>query len=112
VQYQSTTEGSTVEKSAETQTSIRLASHLVRAPNSRSGGYEFASPMRRELGALTKSEVRLSTGPIYTNTSKNRIQETIYFIGLICRLAPGFNYRGARVVCCGRILALRYPGSG
>jgi hypothetical protein len=28
-----------VEKPAETQISIRLASHLVRAPNSRSGGH-------------------------------------------------------------------------
>jgi hypothetical protein len=33
--------------------SIRLASHLVRAPYSRFGGREFKSPM--ELGALTKS---------------------------------------------------------
>jgi hypothetical protein len=32
VQYQSSTGGSTVKKPAETQTSIRLASHLVRAP--------------------------------------------------------------------------------
>jgi hypothetical protein len=31
-----------------------LASHIVRAPNSRSGGHEFKSPMRQELGALTK----------------------------------------------------------
>ncbi len=30
-------------------------SHLVRAPNSRSGGHEFESPLRQELGALTKS---------------------------------------------------------
>jgi hypothetical protein len=42
-----------VEKPAETQTSIRLASHLVTAHNSRSGG-EFESPMWRELGALTE----------------------------------------------------------
>ncbi len=33
----------TGEKPAETQTSIRLASHLVRAPNSLSGGREFES---------------------------------------------------------------------
>jgi hypothetical protein len=33
VQYQSGTGGSTVEKPAKTQTSIRLTSHLVRAPN-------------------------------------------------------------------------------
>ncbi len=54
VQYQSGTGGSTLEKPAETQTSIRLASHLVRAPNSSSGGGELESPMRRVLGALTK----------------------------------------------------------
>ncbi len=38
---------------------LRLASasysHLIRAPNSRSGGHEFESPMRQELGALAKS---------------------------------------------------------
>jgi hypothetical protein len=44
-----------VEKPAETQSSIWLASHLARVPNSRSGGHEFESPNRRELGALTKS---------------------------------------------------------
>ncbi len=44
-----------VEKPAETQTCIRLASHLVRAPDSRSEGHEFESSMRREIGALTKS---------------------------------------------------------
>ncbi len=44
VQYQRSTGGSTVEKPAETQTSIRLDSHLVREPsNSRSGGHEFES---------------------------------------------------------------------
>ncbi len=43
-----------VEKPAETQTSIRLASHLVRVPDSRSGGHELKSPLRRQLGALTK----------------------------------------------------------
>jgi hypothetical protein len=45
----------TEEKPAKTQTSIRLASHLVKAPNSRFGGHEFESQMRRELRALTKS---------------------------------------------------------
>ncbi len=34
-----------VEKPAETRTSIRLASHLVREPNSLSGGSEFECPM-------------------------------------------------------------------
>ncbi len=54
VHYQCGTGGSTVEKPAETQTSIWLASHLVRAPNSISEGHEFESPMRLELDALTK----------------------------------------------------------
>jgi hypothetical protein len=49
VQYQCSTGGSTVEKPAET--SIGLASHLVRAPNSRSGGHEFKSPVWQELSA-------------------------------------------------------------
>jgi hypothetical protein len=55
VQYQSGTGGKNVEKPAEAQTSIQLASHLVRAPNSRAEGHEFESPVRWELGALTKS---------------------------------------------------------
>ncbi len=55
VQYQSGTGGSTIEKPAETQTSIRLASHIVREPNSRCGGHEFKTLMRQELGGLTKS---------------------------------------------------------
>jgi hypothetical protein len=46
-----------LEKPAVTQTSIWLASHLVRASNS--GGHEFESPMRRELCALTKKVERL-----------------------------------------------------
>ncbi len=45
----------TVEKPAETLRQHRLASHLDRAPNSRSGGHEFESPVRKELGSLTKS---------------------------------------------------------
>ncbi len=49
VQCQSGTGGSTVEKPVETQTSIQLVSHLVRAP-------QFEFPMRRELGSLTKSK--------------------------------------------------------
>ncbi len=50
------------ERERDTQTSIRLASHLVRAPNSRSGGHEFESPVRRQLGALTKMERSLGSG--------------------------------------------------
>jgi hypothetical protein len=48
-----------VEKPAATQASIRLAGHLLycsKRANSRSGGHDFESPMRRELcGALTKN---------------------------------------------------------
>jgi hypothetical protein len=41
-----------VEKPAETQTSIRLASLLVRAPNSKSGGHESEFQHGLESGAL------------------------------------------------------------
>jgi hypothetical protein len=44
VQYQGGTVGSYVEKPAEAQASIRLAGHLVRAPNYHSRGREFESP--------------------------------------------------------------------
>jgi hypothetical protein len=56
VQYQRGTGGSTVEKPAKTQTVIRLASHLVRVPNSRSWEHEFEFPAWWELAALTKVE--------------------------------------------------------
>jgi len=55
-----------VEKPAETQTSIRLASHLVRGPNFRSGGREFDSPMRQERGQLTKRENALGVRSFYS----------------------------------------------
>ncbi len=55
-----------VEKPAKTQTSIRPTSHLVRGPNSRSGGSKVDSPMRRELGALTKSEKALGVRSFYS----------------------------------------------
>jgi hypothetical protein len=55
-----------VEEPAETQTSIRIASHLVRAPNSRSGGREFKSPQRQEFGALTKSGKILGARSFYS----------------------------------------------
>ena len=58
-----------VEKPAETQISIRLASHLVKALNSRSGGREFESPMRLELGALTKSGKILGVRSFYSGSS-------------------------------------------
>jgi hypothetical protein len=60
------TGGSTVKKPAKTQTSIQLASHLDRAPNSRSGGRKFASPLRRKLGALTKSGKTLGVRSFYS----------------------------------------------
>ncbi len=66
MQYQSGNGGSTVEKPAETQTSIWLASHLVKAANSRSGGREFESPIRQELGALTKSGKIFGVRSFYT----------------------------------------------
>ncbi len=43
-----------VEKAAKFFTSIRLASHFARVPNSWSGGHEFESPAWIELGALTE----------------------------------------------------------
>jgi hypothetical protein len=46
-----------VEKLPKTQTSIRLPSHLVRAPKSRSGGREFESPKRRELRSFYRVKV-------------------------------------------------------
>ncbi len=51
-----------VEKLAETQTSIRLASHIVRVPKSRSWEHEFEFPVWRELGVLTKVERPLGSG--------------------------------------------------
>ncbi len=52
----------TVDKFAETQTSIWKAIHLDRTPNSRSGGHEFESPVWRELHALTKVKRSLGSG--------------------------------------------------
>jgi len=46
VQYQRGTGGTYVERAAETQTSIGLASHLVKAPISQSGRHEFESSAR------------------------------------------------------------------
>jgi hypothetical protein len=43
-----------------------LASHLVTELNSRSGGHEFEFPMRRELGALTKSGKTLGVRSSYS----------------------------------------------
>jgi hypothetical protein len=57
----------TVQKPAETQTSSQLARHLVRVPNSRSEGHEFVSPVRRELGALTKSGKNLGARSFYNH---------------------------------------------
>jgi hypothetical protein len=50
----------------DTQISIRLASHLVRAPNSRFGGHEFEYPVRLVLGALTKSRKTLGVRSFYS----------------------------------------------
>jgi hypothetical protein len=67
VQYKSGTEGSTVEKSAETHW---LASDLVRASNSRSGGHEFEYPMRRELDSLTTSGKTFEVRSFYNSIQK------------------------------------------
>jgi hypothetical protein len=56
------TGGNILEKPGTTQTRIWLASHLIRAPNVKSGVHEFESPTRRELGALTKVERSLGSG--------------------------------------------------
>jgi hypothetical protein len=69
----------------------RLASHLVRAPNSRSGGHEFKSPVRQELGAQIKKwkdpsgqvflHVRHSVYSVVSHTSWNKhpiLHSTIY----------------------------------
>ncbi len=55
VQHLSGTRVSTVQKPAETQTSIWLASYLVRAANSRYGGHEFESPLRQNSVNWLKS---------------------------------------------------------
>jgi hypothetical protein len=47
--------GPGVEKPAEKLSLAWATSHLVRAPNFRSGGHEFESSVRQELCALTKS---------------------------------------------------------
>jgi hypothetical protein len=46
----------------DTQTSIRLASHLVRVHYSSSEGHEFETPGWRELSAPTKVERSLGSG--------------------------------------------------
>ncbi len=85
VQYQ-VEGGSTVEKPAETQTSIRLASHLVRAPNFRYGGRELESPMRRELGALTKNGKILGVRSFYNIMEyKKRLPEETWTLETIGR---------------------------
>ncbi len=61
VQYQRGTGGSYVEKPAET---LRLASAIA-SHSVRSGGREFESPVRRELGALTKSGKTLVVRSFY-----------------------------------------------
>jgi hypothetical protein len=51
-----------VKKPAETQTSIRLAIHLVGAPNSRYGGHEFESQCGRNSVHWLKEEILLGSG--------------------------------------------------
>jgi hypothetical protein len=67
---------SIVEKPAKTQTIIRLASNLVRAPNSRSRGHEFESPMQQELGVLTKSGKTLWVRSFYNIFDSSLVTNT------------------------------------
>jgi hypothetical protein len=79
VQYQNDTGRSTVEKPAETQTSIWLASHLERlTPDLEE--HEFESPVQKELGALTKSEKILGgqVSPQYTYLVGKHVFEDHY----------------------------------
>ncbi len=55
----------------------RLASHIVRASNFRSGGHEFESPVRQELGALTKSGKTLGVRSFY-NLQAQHMPESFY----------------------------------
>jgi hypothetical protein len=52
----------------------KLVSHLVRAPISRSGGHEFESPVRQELGALTKSGKTLVIRSFYRTLNWTCVQ--------------------------------------
>ncbi len=69
---------------AETQTSIWLASHLVRAPHSRSGGHEFKSPMRRELGALTKSGKTIGVRSFYNMKKHYKMCPFLIYVTYDC----------------------------
>jgi hypothetical protein len=78
----------------DTETSIRLASHLVRAFNSRSGGREFEFPIRQELGALTKCGKTLGVRSCYriifsfTNSTNT----------CTCRQLPGMVHNILRTI--------------
>ncbi len=54
----------------DAQISIGYLAILVRAPDSTSGRHEFESPMRRELGALTKSGKTLGVRSFYKINKK------------------------------------------
>jgi hypothetical protein len=58
-------------EAAETQTSIRLASHLVRVANSRSGLHEFEFPAWRELVAMIKVERSLGSEAEFSDEKKS-----------------------------------------
>ncbi len=106
VQYQSGTGESTVEKTAKTQTTAYgwLAIKLEGLySNSRSGGHEFESPMRRELGALTKGGktlgVRFFLQFLSSQKSENKtlnkthqIFPTLLLLFYICVLCPKVSH--------------------
>ncbi len=73
------------ESCRDTQTIFRLASHLVRTPNSRSGGHEIESPMQKELGALTKSEKILGVRPFWSDDPDVLLEHAAGVIAWSCQ---------------------------
>ncbi len=103
------TGGSYVDKPAETLRLASLASYLVRAPNSRSGGHEFKSPVRQELGALTKSGKTLGVRCFYKLNKEDKRGRKLYTLMhtfLICSLL--YSCSNSRFYCSAR-QALPFP---
>ncbi len=76
----------TVEKPAETLrlASARYGSHLVRAPNSRSGGHDFECPVRQKLVVLRKSGQTLGVRSFYNTAlyvvSCGKATKVLFFV--------------------------------
>ncbi len=56
---------------------IHVAIHIFRAPNSRSGGHDFESLLRVEMGALTKVERPLGSGLSTVVTQCDHVMHTV-----------------------------------